>query len=69
MTTANPHFNAVAEAQARRTAQAMRLSDDEILRIGREMSPEREFRLAQKMMIEAQARSAREAHQRPVVAE
>ncbi len=65
----NPHFAALADAQARRTAQAMRLSDDVILTALRNMAPQRAYKLAQRGLSDALARSMKEAHARPVVAE
>jgi len=69
MTPTNPHFAALAEAQARRVTQAMRLSDDEILTALRNMAPQRAYRLSQRGLSDAVARSMKEAHARPVVAE
>ena len=69
MTPTNPHFNTVQAAQTRRMTAALRLSDDEILAALRDMPPQRAYRLAQAGLSEALARSMKEAHARPVVAE
>lgn len=65
----NPHFHSVQTAQQRRITAAMRLTDDEILAALRDMPSQRAYRLAQAGLSEALARSMKEAHLRPVVAE
>jgi len=62
----NPHFEAVLQAQIKRTDYKKHVEDDEVLLIFRSMTAQRAKELAQQALSEAVTRLQDQAQNRPV---